>query len=92
MKYTVRSVEKHEFELPRKTDFSSEFSVELKGKTIAVRILETNADEINTRVLDLFCPIGMGQRGLIVAPPRTGKTTSPRSAGGYLYEWAGVLV
>ena len=26
------------------------------------------------RVMDLFTPIGMGQRGLIVAPPRTGKT------------------
>jgi len=37
-------------------------------------ILETGAEEINTRVLDLFCPIGKGQRGLIVAPPRTGKT------------------
>jgi transcription termination factor Rho len=37
-------------------------------------ILETKAEEINTRVLDLFCPIGKGQRGLIVAPPRTGKT------------------
>jgi len=37
-------------------------------------ILETKAEEINTRVLDLFCPVGKGQRGLIVAPPRTGKT------------------
>jgi transcription termination factor Rho len=37
-------------------------------------ILETKAEEVNTRVLDLFCPIGKGQRGLIVAPPRTGKT------------------
>jgi transcription termination factor Rho len=37
-------------------------------------ILETKAEEINTRVMDLFCPIGKGQRGLIVAPPRTGKT------------------
>jgi transcription termination factor Rho len=37
-------------------------------------ILETQAEEINTRVMDLFCPIGKGQRGLIVAPPRTGKT------------------
>jgi len=37
-------------------------------------ILETKPEEINTRVLDLFCPIGKGQRGLIVAPPRTGKT------------------
>ncbi len=37
-------------------------------------ILETAADELNTRVLDLVCPIGKGTRGLIVAPPRTGKT------------------
>lgn len=37
-------------------------------------ILETTPDELNTRVLDLVCPIGKGTRGLIVAPPRTGKT------------------
>ena len=37
-------------------------------------ILENGADEISMRVVDLVSPIGMGQRGLIVAPPRTGKT------------------
>jgi len=37
-------------------------------------ILETAADELSTRVVDLVCPIGKGTRGLIVAPPRTGKT------------------
>ena len=37
-------------------------------------ILETTPDEISMRVVDLVTPIGMGQRGLIVAPPRTGKT------------------
>jgi transcription termination factor Rho len=37
-------------------------------------ILETAGEELNTRVLDLVCPIGKGTRGLIVAPPRTGKT------------------
>ncbi len=37
-------------------------------------LLETSADELSTRVLDLVCPIGKGTRGLIVAPPRTGKT------------------
>ena len=37
-------------------------------------ILETTPDELSTRVLDLVCPIGKGSRGLIVAPPRTGKT------------------
>jgi transcription termination factor Rho len=37
-------------------------------------ILETVQDELSTRVHDLVCPIGKGTRGLIVAPPRTGKT------------------
>ncbi|MCX7804897.1 MAG: transcription termination factor Rho [Planctomycetota bacterium] len=37
-------------------------------------ILETGPDDISMRVMDLTCPIGRGQRGLIVAPPRTGKT------------------
>ncbi|MEQ8767288.1 MAG: transcription termination factor Rho, partial [Planctomycetota bacterium] len=36
--------------------------------------LETRNDEISMRILDLVTPIGKGQRGLIVAPPRTGKT------------------
>ena len=37
--------------------------------------LETKDGRMTTRIVDLFCPIGKGQRGLIVAPPRTGKTT-----------------
>ncbi|MBA3962515.1 MAG: transcription termination factor Rho [Chthoniobacterales bacterium] len=37
--------------------------------------LETVPDRYTTRVMDLMTPLGMGQRGLIVAPPRTGKTT-----------------
>ncbi|OHD80206.1 MAG: transcription termination factor Rho [Spirochaetes bacterium RIFOXYC1_FULL_54_7] len=36
--------------------------------------LETATDEISTRIINLFCPIGRGQRALIVSPPRTGKT------------------
>jgi transcription termination factor Rho len=36
--------------------------------------LETVHDNFSTRVLDMMTPIGKGQRGLIVAPPRTGKT------------------
>nr|HPK71852.1 transcription termination factor Rho [Vicinamibacterales bacterium] len=36
--------------------------------------LEFAADELCTRVIDMMVPIGKGQRGLIVAPPRTGKT------------------
>ncbi len=37
-------------------------------------LLETDASELSTRVVDIVCPIGKGTRGLIVAPPRTGKT------------------
>ena len=36
--------------------------------------LEMSADEYSGRIIDLLCPIGLGQRALIVAPPRTGKT------------------
>jgi transcription termination factor Rho len=36
--------------------------------------LETGQEPVSMRILDLLCPIGKGQRGLIVAPPRTGKT------------------
>jgi transcription termination factor Rho len=36
--------------------------------------MESNPDELSTRVIDMFIPIGKGQRALLVAPPRTGKT------------------
>ena len=36
--------------------------------------LETTGENLSARVMDLWTPIGKGQRGLIVAPPRTGKT------------------
>lgn len=38
-------------------------------------VLEADDGRLTTRIIDLFCPIGKGTRGLIVAPPRTGKTT-----------------
>lgn len=37
-------------------------------------VMETDAEEVDTRVIDLVVPIGFGQRGLIVSPPRAGKT------------------
>ncbi len=37
-------------------------------------MMEHEADEISTRVVDMLTPIGFGQRGLIVSPPRAGKT------------------
>jgi len=36
--------------------------------------MEIKAEDVSTRMINLFCPIGKGQRGLIVSPPRTGKT------------------
>ena len=36
--------------------------------------LETDPSEINTRIIDLITPLGKGQRGIIVSPPRAGKT------------------
>ncbi len=36
--------------------------------------LETDAEKYSTRIMDLMTPIGFGQRGLIVSPPRSGKT------------------
>ncbi|NCN06136.1 MAG: transcription termination factor Rho [Spirochaetales bacterium] len=36
--------------------------------------METRSGDVSTRMINLFCPIGKGQRGLVVAPPRTGKT------------------
>ena len=36
--------------------------------------LETSTEGVSERIINLFCPIGKGQRALIVAPPRTGKT------------------
>lgn len=35
---------------------------------------DSNSDTLSMRVMDLFTPVGKGQRGLVVAPPRTGKT------------------
>ena len=49
---------------------------ELKAVNPNKRIqFETTKERITTRVIDMFTPVGRGQRGLIVAPPRTGKTT-----------------
>lgn len=49
---------------------------ELKAVNPTRRLsFETTQDRFTTRVLDLVAPIGRGQRGLLVAPPRSGKTT-----------------
>ena len=37
-------------------------------------ILETEPEQVSMRIMDLFCPLGRGQRALVVSPPRAGKT------------------
>ena len=41
-------------------------------------ILETESNEFSTRVVDIFTPIGFGQRGMIIAPPRVGRSEERR--------------
>jgi transcription termination factor Rho len=49
---------------------------ELKAINPAKRLsFETTADRFTNRVVDIMAPVGRGQRGLIVSPPRSGKTT-----------------
>jgi transcription termination factor Rho len=48
--------------------------------------LETTSENSSGRVIDLFTPIGKGQRGLIVAPPRTGKTMMLQSIANSITE------
>jgi transcription termination factor Rho len=43
--------------------------------------LETGPQPLSTRIIDLFAPVGKGQRGLIVAPPRSGKTVLLKEIG-----------
>jgi transcription termination factor Rho len=55
----------------RKTEFANLLTI-TPNKQLR---LEHKDGRMTTRIVDLFCPIGKGTRGLIVAPPRTGKTT-----------------
>ncbi|MCI0391058.1 MAG: transcription termination factor Rho [Acidobacteria bacterium] len=48
--------------------------------------METTPENLSGRVIDLFMPIGKGQRGLIVAPPRTGKTMLMQSIANSITE------
>jgi len=41
--------------------------------------MEVNSNDYSTRIIDIMCPIGKGQRALVVAPPRTGKTVLMQS-------------
>ena len=43
--------------------------------TERIRLEDKGENDLSTRLMDLVCPIGKGQRGMIVAPPKAGKTT-----------------
>ena len=67
-----------------KINFSDPFSEEVKERILFDNLtalyptkkmhLEHDASDFTTRIIDMFCPIGLGQRCLIVAPPKAGKT------------------
>ncbi|MEQ1758795.1 MAG: transcription termination factor Rho [Vicinamibacterales bacterium] len=72
--FALIKVEAINFEPPEKTKekiFFENLTALYPQEKIA---LETDPDNLSGRVMDLLTPLGKGQRGLIVAPPRTGKT------------------
>ncbi len=69
------SVERINGQTPEEADANPHFE-DLKAVNPDHRLaFETQSGRYTTRTLDLVAPVGRGQRGLIVAPPRTGKTT-----------------
>ena len=72
--FALLKVQSINFEAPEKAKAKTLFT-NLTPLFPTERIkLESKRDEYSTRIMDLMAPIGKGQRGLIVAPPRTGKT------------------
>ncbi len=72
--FALLRVEAINFENPDKLAEKSVFSDLTPLHPEERLILETTTEELNMRIIDLVTPVGKGQRGLIVAPPRTGKT------------------
>ena len=72
--FALLRVEAINFEDPDKLAEKTVFSDLTPLHPLERIILETTTDELNMRIIDLITPVGKGQRGLIVAPPRTGKT------------------
>ncbi|TVQ74076.1 MAG: transcription termination factor Rho [Balneolaceae bacterium] len=65
--------------IPRDMDSRKDFDELLPVYPDSRYVLEYKASEYTTRLIDLFTPIGKGQRGVIVAQPKTGKTTILRN-------------
>ena len=72
--FALLRVEAINFEDPDKLAEKTVFSDLTPLHPLERIIMETTPEELNMRIIDLITPVGKGQRGLIVAPPRTGKT------------------
>lgn len=72
--YALRRVDKVNFEDPEKIKRRVAFEYLTPIHPNEKIKLEWDPEELSTRVMDLFSPIGKGQRSIILAPPRTGKT------------------
>ncbi len=72
--FALLKVEKVNFENPDKAKLKTIFSNLTPLHPDHRIVLERASDNYSMRIMDIIAPIGKGQRGLIVAPPRTGKT------------------
>ena len=72
--YALRRVDKVNYEDPEKIKRRVAFEYLTPIHPNEKIQLEWDSEELSTRVMDLFSPIGKGQRSIILAPPRTGKT------------------
>jgi len=72
--FALLRVEAINYEDPNKVSSKVHFDELTPLHPDARIVMETSDDEVDTRVVDMIVPIGFGQRGLIVSPPRAGKT------------------
>ncbi len=72
--YALLKIEKINYQDPEKSKLRKHFDDLIPLYPMERIKLETTKENLAVRVMDLISPIGKGQRGLIVAPPRTGKT------------------
>jgi transcription termination factor Rho len=73
--FALLKVEAINFQDPEKARSRTNFDRLIPYHPTERLTLEHDPEEVSTRIIDLFAPIGKGQRGLIVSPPKAGKTT-----------------
>lgn len=75
--FALLKVTRINFEAPEKSSHRINFdnlTPLYPNERLQLEIENPTVKDLSTRIIDLVCPLGKGQRGLIVAPPRTGKT------------------